>query len=1040
MSFGIQGKVALLVIVATVSSALIVAKVLNDRAVDVLREHEIVDLGDEASLRAWTLINQVDSLHDDVISLTQTAEFQKAVYGVESGVDLEALAQKYCRTTWAQDLRIDLVDASGQSVIRAIHEAASVPKADFWFPAADAAAGSRLHLSQIRRIQVSRSDATGAISNQWEPVIWAVARVDPSNGANGASPDAPIFLRILMTLQSTESARHLFALFAPDGTQLARVDEGVEPDQGNDLVFTALNQSQELKDALKKRQEAESNLIQKPEPKVDRLVRSDFVPLKVPYYFQEGLPSREMARILSTIAPDSLEESMLAIQSELGGDAVRVGGLLSGVREVRLLARSRKSLEEVRSKLAAVLGKRLGHDTFAIHWRNMVRCDEMHSWILRFYVGEGRNRSDYLLHYAVLDDELASSIQSEMTLVRLISLLVAGGFGLVGFLLAMRFIRPLKQMTHAAQKITDSPRERLVEEVTLLTKRLDFKRRDEIGDIARASKRLFEEIIAFQSDLEKRVTERTTELRRTNLELEVANEKLKTLSYEKDSFVAKVSHDLRQPLNAIFLQVEALKLSSLDDQQRHDLDRISDHAARELTLVNDILEYQKIIMGAEVLRLDSIDITALMTDLALTYRTSLGDRPISLIENCPESIGSLTADERRLRQILGNLLGNACKFTREGSITLAGRSLLVANEEWIEFTVTDTGRGMTPEEQSKVFTPFVSNKKDNAGGTGLGLSICRELTTQMGGRIGFVSELDRGTHFCVRLPRSPNAPGYDPERTSADRPSAQRESRVGGQLGSSASVDIADRGKPTLLVVDDDQATRELLCRLLENSGHRILVAGDGATGLRLAREQRPDAIILDVVMPGDMDGWEVLRRLKESSDTHSIPVIMVSLMAEQEHALALEIEDYLEKPLDMHRLSRAVARATEHAPQHNLLLVDDDVNALSNMARLLEAEGWLTLAAPNGAVALAALAKTRPAAIILDLMMPEMDGFEFLRRLRENPSLSSIPVIVMSGADPTDDERSFLSERVDAVLRKGSHGYTDLLATISSVLHRKNS
>jgi signal transduction histidine kinase len=192
----------------------------------------------------------------------------------------------------------------------------------------------------------------------------------------------------------------------------------------------------------------------------------------------------------------------------------------------------------------------------------------------------------------------------------------------------MRFIRPLKEMTLTSQKITESPRASLLREVAGLAQRLDLRRRDEVGDIARASKRLFEELISFQEELEQRVSDRTRELRRTNIELEKANDKLKSLSHEKDAFVAKVSHDLRQPLNAIFLQVEALKLSKLDETQQKDVQRIRDHAARELNLVNDILEYQKIIMGAETLHRNTVEVAAILEELdAVAGGNGVSSRP-----------------------------------------------------------------------------------------------------------------------------------------------------------------------------------------------------------------------------------------------------------------------------------------------------------------------------------------------------------------------------------------------------------------------------
>jgi signal transduction histidine kinase/DNA-binding response OmpR family regulator len=910
-----------------------------------------------------------------------------------------------------------------------IHEKGIVGKDDLWFPG-PTPRPARACIFRRSSVCASPAPTSRRSARALGARDLAVAPIDR---LDRETESAPTYVRILMTLHSPESPRHLFAMFDREGHPLMRHDETEPAERGNDAIFLELSQDPKLLEALEKRRTpSEDPAKVREEPKVDRLLRTDFKKLASPYFFQEGIPGPRLSAALGAMDEDQLELFLEDIQGHFGRK-VRIGGMLSGVREVRLLAHSREELLEIRTRVVEQLKSHFGENFDEVDWRNLVECDEIHSWAVRLLIGEGEQRSEYLLHYAVLDDELASSIEYEMLTVQYISLLVAGGFGLVGFFFAMRFIRPLKQMTLTAQRITESPRESLLREVAGLAQRLDLRRRDEVGDIARASKRLFEELISFQEELEQRVSDRTRELRRTNIELEKANDKLKSLSHEKDAFVAKVSHDLRQPLNAIFLQVEALKLSKLDETQTKDVQRIRDHAARELNLVNDILEYQKIIMGAETLHRNTVEAAPLLEELAATHRPSLGAKAVTLTAEYPSDIGELVADERRLRQILGNLLGNACKFTSEGTILLAARPQEISGDAWVEFTITDTGRGMSPAEQSKAFVPFVSNKKDNAGGSGLGLSICRELVSQMGGKIGFVSELGKGTHFSVFLPRVPTSSHYD-------RQEEEPETAFFPATSTDATgLDDLPRGS-TILVIDDDANVRDLLSRLLQKDGHRVITAEDGPSGLALALQLKPDAITLDVVMPGGMDGWEVLRLLKESPATHSIPVIMVSVMAEQEHALTLEVEDYLVKPIDVERLARAINRVTHRLPQRNLLLVDDDEDSLATMSRLLGAAGWHTVSARNGVEALAALVKTRPAAIVLDLIMPEMDGFEFLQHLRRDPQLRSIPVIVMSGKDPTEAEQAFLHERVDAVMKKGSHSAEELLATVKSRLRKDAS
>ncbi len=1023
MLFGIQGKVALLVIAATAASALLVAKVLTGRAAEALREHELVDLGDEAALRCWEIIDQIDGLRDDLVKLAISTEFKDAVAANVSPDELKKIARAQCRRNWQNHLRIDVLENTDLSQpVRLIHEKGRVDEKDFWFPGTDAMAGAGLHFSPIRRLHLTRLDVGGEPLERWEPVIWAVAplfRPDQNETVKH-------YIRIMMTLHSPESPRHLFTIIDEGGTMIVRPDETEAADQGNDGVFAALREHPELVAAITRHEQRFGNPASpEEEPKVDRLLLSKLVRLHRPFYFQEGQPNGDISAALEAMDEDAVESLLEDLQDRFGR-IVRIGGLLSGVREIRLLGHSPEEIAGVREQIEEALAERFpAAASGTVDWRNVIECDDIHSWAVRMLVGEGETQSVYLIQYAVLDDELASSIEYEMISVQSISLLVAGGFGLLGFLFAMRFIRPLKQMTVTAQKITESPRDDLLREIAGLAQRLDLKRRDEVGDIARASKRLFEEIIASQADLEQRVNDRTRELRRTNIELEKANEKLKGLSHEKDAFVAKVSHDLRQPLNAIFLQVEALSLSQLDETQKKDVQRIRDHAARELNLVNDILEYQKIIMGAETLDRDEVDVASLLEDLCETHRSQLSRKPVTLEVSYPADIGELVSDERRLRQVLGNLLGNACKFTREGTITLGARPQMINGVAWLEFTVTDTGRGMSPSEQAQAFVPFVSNKKDNAGGSGLGLSICRELVAQMGGKIGFVSELDKGTHFSVFLPRVP-ASDHDDPGNHRDVSADPTEDLAPGE----------SRGT-TILVIDDDGTVRDLLTRLLEKDGHHVITAADGKEGLALAEQFHPDVITLDVVMPGGMDGWEVLRILKESPVTQAIPVIMVSVMAGQEHAHTLEVEDYLVKPIDVDRLARSINRITHRVPQRNLLLIDDDEASLESMSRILGAAGWHTTSARNGKEGLDLLAKTRPAAIVLDLIMPEMDGFEFLHHLRSHPQMLSIPVIVMSGKDPSPEERAFLLERADTVIKKGKLTSAELLAAVKARLRQ---
>ncbi len=1034
LRLGIRGKIALLVVAAAAVSAYLVARLLSRSAEELVRSHELVDLGDEAQLRGWELADQVDGLREDAIALRYRAPLR------DPGADdatLRAAATDACRRYWSRYLRIDVLtwDAPGQPPrVRVIEEKARLADEEaVWTPSPETFVrdgNSRsLAISEVRRALVRREDgSTGKVTERWEPVIWASAVMVP-DGRGEAGPVSAV--RLLMTMDDAQSPRHLFTLIDPGGRVLVRPDEfeGGETRADNDTVFQSIIADTEVREGMGwegMTELADTAGFGLDEPQVDRLKLFEYLPLASHYWFLEALPGERLSAAMD--ADDEREWDLfldqLRLECENDG---RIGGMAGGVRELRLLAPSPERLESLRQKVTTALGDRFGAETVGLRWRQPVACDEIHAWAIRLGLGSVEDKAGYLLIYAVLDDELASSIHQEMTSLRRFALLVAVLSGVIAFMISLFFVRPLQRMTLTAQRVAEAEPHRLPSQLRRLIDHLPVKRQDEVGDIARASKRLFEEVLESQETLENRVRERTAKLARANLDLEEANEQLTSLSREKDAFVAKVSHDLRQPLNAIFLQVEALKLTRLDEVQAKDVQRIHDHAARELNLVNDILEYQKIIMGAETLSRDPIDIDALLADLSAAHGPVAERKGVALVTASAPGIGEFEADRRRVRQILDNLLTNACKFTTEGSIRLEAAPREVGGEAWIDFSVEDTGRGMQPEEQAKAFTPFVSNKKGNEGGTGLGLSICKELSAQMGGRIGFVSEPGKGTRFTVMLPRVASSERYEKVIAGeAETPGSDPEVPRSRPPGPGAGTEI--------LVIDDDDSVRRMMRQSLEAEGYTVITAANGEEGLELARTHRPRAITLDIVMPG-MDGWEVLSRLKSEAATESIPVIMVSVMADRAEGVALGVEDCLVKPVDMGRLSRVVRRVTARDGERRLLVVDDDRASRESLGRLLTEQGWDVVEAEGGKAALEAMGRFRPAAIILDLLMPGMDGFEFLIELSRRPDWSEVPVLVLTGARPSRDEADFLRRRVDEVIEKGESSATRVIARLRARL-----
>jgi len=906
--FGIRGKIALLVVVAAAVAAYLVAFLLSRAADQLLRAHELVDLGDEAHVRASEITDQVDGLREDATVFAYSPEFHEALPTSDATPEhaeaLRQIARGLCRRYWKRHLRIDVfsLDETGPfSEPLVIEKKARISPDDVWLPNRETLASARGTLiSDIRRVEIEHLDGR----KSWEPVIWAVAPLAPFDSTDTVG-SAPL-LRILMTLDEPGSSRHFFTLANAENELLVRPDEFAGEGTNNDAVFKAIARDREVQERFRAVPPEGQAGFEKPQ--IDRLVIRKEVPLEVDYRFLEGIPGPKLAAAIDAEEPERFDPFFEKMRIRFREDG-RIGGLRNEVKELRLLASSPEKLVRLQEEVTAMLEERYGDQFDGLDWRKPVVCDEIHAWAVRLGLGTLDEQSRYLLIYAVMADELSSSIRQELSHLRRIALVIAVFAGVVAFLISMYFVRPLQRMTDTAQRVTGAASERLAGQLRQLTDLLPINRKDEVGDIAKASKRLFEEIIENQEQLEERVRERTARLAQANLDLEAANEQLTSLSREKDAFVAKVSHDLRQPLNAIFLQVEALKLSELDPQQSTDVAKIHDHAARELGLVNDILEYQKIIMGAEVLSRDEIEIASLVEDLTDAFGKVAEAKGLTFATICDPEIGTMVTDGKRLRQVLDNLVGNACKFTRGGRVQVEFYARSVSGEDWIEMIVDDTGRGMSEEEQAKAFVPFVSNKKANEGGTGLGLSICKELCHQLGGKIGFVSELGKGTRFTVMLPRTA------PESSAREGDSVIEHA---GSFGFSESGRPADHEETapvsppknaTALVVDDYEGTREFIRRLLEGEGYTVVLAEDGKGCREMVKRHSPDVITLDVVMP-DEDGWQVLADLKQDPETDSIPVIMVSVMAENAEGLSLGVADYLVKPIDRKHLIKSVNKA----------------------------------------------------------------------------------------------------------------------------------
>jgi CheY-like chemotaxis protein len=416
--------------------------------------------------------------------------------------------------------------------------------------------------------------------------------------------------------------------------------------------------------------------------------------------------------------------------------------------------------------------------------------------------------------------------------------------------------------------------------------------------------------------------------------------------------------------------------------------------------------------------LEPVDVAQTAKDVAATIEPLVAKNANTFELKCPPDAGSMRTDLTKLRQTLFNLLSNACKFTENGKVTL---EITRRADHMVSFAVTDTGIGMTPDQMGKLFGEFVQADASTTrkyGGTGLGLAISRKFCRLLGGDITVESARGRGSTFTAMLPLEAKEPA--PEPAAAPFQPAAVETKKEGARG-------------TLLVIDDDPASRELLQRMLEKEGYVVRLAANGPDGIAAAKEHKPDLITLDVMMPS-MDGWAVLSALKTEPATADIPVVMLTMVEDRPMGFALGATEYLTKPVKKSRVLDAISRCVAHKSD-DILIVEDDPMAADIVMRTVQGDGRRCRHARNGREALAMVHESRPALIILDLMMPEMDGFTFLDALRvEGPDFPDIPVVVLTAKDLTSAEREHLAGRVMDTLRKGAGQRENLL----EVIHRQ--
>jgi CheY-like chemotaxis protein/anti-sigma regulatory factor (Ser/Thr protein kinase) len=444
-----------------------------------------------------------------------------------------------------------------------------------------------------------------------------------------------------------------------------------------------------------------------------------------------------------------------------------------------------------------------------------------------------------------------------------------------------------------------------------------------------------------------------------------------------------MSHELRTPMNAIIGYSEMLMEDAGDEGNQSavdDLKRIHSAGTHLLSLINDVLDLSKIEAGKMDVYLETFEIGSLVEGVVSTIDALVQKNGNRLTVEVDSSLREMHADITKVRQSLFNLLSNAAKFTYEGEIALRVRGEEVDGEGWVQMSVSDSGIGIPPEKIDHVFEEF-SQADDSTtrdyGGTGLGLPISRRFCQMMGGDISVASATGEGSTFTIRLPLVVSEAPGGPE--AAD--------------DSPAAVVPEPGDEPVVLVIDDDPYALDLLGRTLQGADVRVVTAGDGQEALHLARTLRPAAITLDVLMPG-MDGWEVLGELKADPATRDIPVIMVTMTDDRNLGYALGATEFLTKPVRRDQLVELLDRYALGADERHALVVDDKAENRAVLRAVLENEGWRVSEAENGQLALDEVTSDPPSLILLDLMMPVMDGFDFVHEMNRRESTRQIPIV----------------------------------------------
>lgn len=548
------------------------------------------------------------------------------------------------------------------------------------------------------------------------------------------------------------------------------------------------------------------------------------------------------------------------------------------------------------------------------------------------------------------------------------------------------------------------------------------------------------ELEELNEKLEDKVIERTKEIESANRELERSN-KLKS------QFIATMSHELRTPLNSILGFSELLTdevFGPLSEKQKRYAVNIYNSGSHLLQLINNILDIAKIESGKMELHYEGFSVSQAVSEVQTVVK-SLADKKAQHVKvTIGDNVSVVKADKIKFKQILYNLLSNAVKFTPEGgeltlsadmvsgnTLTYYGKKELehIGSDSCLRISVTDTGIGIKKDDHERIFSEFEQVDSSHARrfeGTGLGLALTKKLVELHGGEILIESEEGKGSTFTVIIPPF--------DVTNVEQSLKQLPEKKWDKENEPLQKGRRSES-PLILVAEDDRPTSEILTLHLTREGYRVAHAYSGIDVIRRIRELKPFAVILDVMLP-DKDGWEILQELKTDPEIKDIPVIIASIVDNKDLGFALGASDYLVKPVDKNVLLSRIRELNNSraGTTSNVLCIDDNTEALELLTSILEPAGYNVMTANSGKQGIEKAIAYKPGLIILDLMMPEVDGFEVVQTLKNNFSTSDIPILILTAKDLTVDDRLRLAGKIESFIQKSHFTKDDLLMHIKDL------